>query len=73
MHVWLDGTDVVLGYQPLLDTPNADVRIGMRVAAMWASEAEKSDNDPRAEGNLVGWMPTGEADVIDPDLVNRIC
>ena len=45
VHVWLDGTDVVLGYQPLLDTPNEDVRIGMRVAAMWASDAEKADND----------------------------
>ena len=61
VHVWLDGTDVVLGYQALLDTPNDDVRIGIRVAAMWASDAEKADHDPRAEGNLVGWMPTGEA------------
>src|SRR6267143_3157192 len=33
VHVWLDGTDAVLGYQELLDTPNGDVRIGMRVAA----------------------------------------
>jgi uncharacterized OB-fold protein len=73
VHVWLDDTDVVLGYQVLLDTPNADVRIGMRVAAMWASEAEKRDADARAESNLVGWMPTGEPDVTDPDLVNRIC
>ena len=73
VHVWLDGTDVVLGYQALLDTPNADVRIGMRVAAMWASEAEKQDADARAESNLVGWMPTGEPDVTDPDLVDRIC
>jgi uncharacterized OB-fold protein len=73
VHVWLDGTDVVLGYQALLDTPNSDVRIGMRVAAMWASDAEKRDADARAESNLVGWMPTGEPDVTDPDLVNRIC
>jgi hypothetical protein len=73
VHVWLDDTDVVLGYQALLDTPNDDVRIGMRVAAMWASDAEKQDLDPRAEGNLVGWMPTGEPDSTDPDLVNRIC
>jgi uncharacterized OB-fold protein len=73
VHVWLDGTDVVLGYQTLLDTPNAEVRIGMRVAAIWASEAEKRDADARTEGNLVGWMPTSEPDVSDPDLVNRIC
>ena len=54
MILRLDDTDVVLGYQPLLDTANADVRIGMRVAAMWASEAEKRDArsstaDPRGD------------------------
>ena len=25
-----------------------------------------------AYGSLLGWMPTGEPDVDDPDLVNRI-
>ena len=39
VHVLLDGTDVILGYQPLLDTPDDDVRIGMRVAAVWASDS----------------------------------
>ena len=72
VHVWLDDTDVILGYQPLLDTPNADVRVGMRVAAVWASDAEKADLASTAEGNLLGWMPTGEPDVEDPSLVDRI-
>ena len=72
VHVWLDDTDVILGYQPLLDTPNADVRVGMRVAAVWASEAEKADLASTAEGSLLGWMPTGEPDVDDPSLVDRI-
>jgi uncharacterized OB-fold protein len=72
VHVWLDDTDVVLGYQPLLDTPNDDVRIGMRVSAVWASEAELQDLASNAEGRLLGWMPTGEPDVNDPDLVDRI-
>jgi uncharacterized OB-fold protein len=72
VHVWLDDTDVVLGYQPLLDTQNDDVRIGMRVSAVWASEAELEDLASNAEGRLLGWMPTGEPDVTDPDLVNRI-
>jgi uncharacterized OB-fold protein len=72
VHVWLDGTDVILGYQALLDTPNDEVRIGMRVAAVWASEAEKDDLPNTAEGRLLGWMPTGEPDDTDPDLVNRI-
>ena len=72
VHVWLDDTDVILGYQPLLDTPNADVRVGMRVAAVWASEAEKADLASTAEGSLLGWIPTGEPDDDDPSLVDRI-
>jgi uncharacterized OB-fold protein len=72
VHVWLDDTDVVLGYQPLLDTPNDDVRIGMRVSAVWASDAELADLASNAEGRLLGWIPTGEPDVTDPDLVDRI-
>jgi len=44
----------------------------MRMSAVWASEAEKADLMANAEGNLLGWIPTGEPDVTDPDLVNRI-
>jgi len=72
VHVKLDGVDVVLGFQPLIDVPTSAVRIGMRVSAVWASEAERGDLDPRMEGNLIGWLPTGEPDVEDPDLVNRM-
>jgi uncharacterized OB-fold protein len=74
VHVWLDGTDVVLGYQPLVDVPNDQVRIGLRLEAVWASEAEKrpSSGDSRVESNLIGWIPTGEPDVVDADLVNRL-
>ena len=75
VHVLLDGTDVVLGYQPLIEVPNDEIRIGMRLAAVWASDAERQDQgaDTRREPGLVGWMATGEPDVDDPDLVNRIC
>jgi uncharacterized OB-fold protein len=75
VHVLLDGTDVVLGYQELLEVPNDEVRIGLRVAAVWASEAEldRQAGDSRMVQGLAGWMPTGEPDVDDPDLVNRIC
>ena len=44
----------------------------MRVAAVWASEAEKADLASTAEGNLLGWIPTGEPDNDDPTLVDRI-
>lgn len=75
VHVLLDGTDVVLGYQNLVEVGNDQVRIGMRLAAVWASDAERADGagDQRMAEGLVGWMPTGEPDVDDPDLVNRIC
>jgi hypothetical protein len=48
------------------------VHIGVRVAAVWASDAELKDLASNAEGRLLGWMPTGESDVTDPDLVDRI-
>ncbi len=74
VHVWLDGTDVVLGYQPLIDVPNDEIRIGMRLAAVWASDAERHDAAGASqERGLIGWMPTGADDLEDPDLVNRIC
>jgi uncharacterized OB-fold protein len=72
VHVKLDGVDVVLGFQTLLDTPVDDVHVGMKVSAVWASEGEADDFDPRREGRLIGWMPTGEPDVDDPNLVNRM-
>jgi uncharacterized OB-fold protein len=72
VHVKLDGVEVVLGFQALIDVPVDDVHIGMKVSAVWASEGERTDLDPRAEGRLIGWIPTGEADVDDPNLVNRM-
>jgi uncharacterized OB-fold protein len=68
VHVLLDGTDVVMPYQPLIEVPNDQVRIGLRVSAVWASQAERAAGGE----SLIGWMPTGEPDVDDPDLVNRI-
>jgi uncharacterized protein len=75
VHVLLDGTDVILAYQNLLDVPNDQVRIGLRVSAVWASPAEDevSSGGWTSVQGLAGWMPTGEPDVDDPDLVNRIC
>lgn len=72
VHVKLDGVEIVLGFQGLIDVPVEEVRVGMKVAAVWASEGERTDLDPRMEGRLIGWMPTGEPDVDDPDLVNRM-
>jgi uncharacterized OB-fold protein len=72
VHVLLDGSDVVMGYQELIEVPIDQVRIGQRVAAVWASEGEKAAAGSRMDSNLVGWIPTGKPDVDDPTLVNRI-
>jgi hypothetical protein len=70
--VLLDGAAVVLGYQPVVDLPAAEVHIGQRVAAVWASPAEEADMAGMGFGALVGWVPLDEPDVVDADLVNRI-
>ena len=41
VHVLLDGAEIVLGYQGMVDTPNELVHVGLRVAAVWASPAER--------------------------------
>ncbi len=74
VHVLLDDSDVVMAYQAIIEVPNDEIRIGMRLAAVWASEGEEADGGVGwgSVAGLVGWMPTGEPDVDDPDLVNRI-
>jgi uncharacterized OB-fold protein len=72
VFVLIDGAAVVLGYQPVIDLPAAEVRVGRRVTAVWASPAEEEDMGGMGFGALVGWMPIDEPDVVDPDLLNRI-
>lgn len=73
--VLIDDTDVVLSYQEVIDLPAAEVRVGQRVSAVWASPAEEREGGSAmggAYGALLGWMPDGRPDLEDPDLVNRI-
>ena len=74
--VLLDGTDVVLSYQPVLELPADEVHVGQRVAAVWASPAERDDDEgggmAGTSGDLLGWMPNGEPSIDDLDLLNRI-
>jgi uncharacterized OB-fold protein len=75
VFVLLDGFDVVLPYQPTIDLPASEVKVGQRVSAVWASPAEAEDdtgNMGGAFGSLLGWMPNGEPDIDDLDLLNRI-
>jgi uncharacterized OB-fold protein len=71
----LDGVDVVLGFQNLIDVPVSEIHPGIRVAAMWASEAEREETIGgirNAIGGLVGWIPTGEPDDTSPDLLDKV-
>ena len=72
MHVWLDGTDVVLGYQALLDVAERGRPHRHAGRGGLGDAGEEHDDNPRAEGGLVGFAPTGEPDVTDPDLVNKL-
>ncbi|MCM3885560.1 OB-fold domain-containing protein [Frankia sp. R82] len=75
VFVLLDGTDVVLTYQPVIDLPVGDIHVGVRVSAVWAPRDTPVDTFSgigRPMGSLLGWTPSGESDVHDPDLVNRI-
>ena len=64
---WLDGTDVVLGYQTAArhsQRRRPHRHAGRRGVGVGSREAPTA---PRtAEGSLVGWMPTGEPDVDRP-------
>ena len=58
-----------LGLQKLVEVPLEDVRVGMRVQAVWKPEADRSLEDLGGMGGvgvnecLEGWIPTGEPDV----------
>jgi len=67
--VMLDGGNASMSLQDLVDVPVDEVRVGMRVAAVWKPEAERSVAEisnrswGSAEGCIDGWRPTGEPDV----------
>ena len=66
--ILLDGSDQVLGQQDIRDIPVDQFRAGMRVKAIWKSEAERdtSEIDNRWGGTgacLERWEPLDEPDV----------
>jgi hypothetical protein len=59
----------------VIELPADQVRVGLRVDAVWASPAEEVEEGGGMAGNfgsLLGWIPNGEPNLDDPDLVNRI-
>ncbi len=63
--VLLDGADGTIGQQRLVDVPLDEIRMGMRVAAVWADEGDRENTDARGYGfgsAITGFSPTGEPD-----------
>jgi uncharacterized OB-fold protein len=68
VSIALDGPGGMLQLQEVLDTPVSEVRVGMRVAAVWRPASERNLDELAAggwtstDGGIEGWMPTGEPD-----------
>jgi uncharacterized OB-fold protein len=63
--ILLDGASGTVGQQRLLDVPLPEIRMGMRVEAVWAPEDERGADDLRGWGfgsAITGFKPTGEPD-----------
>ena len=64
--ILLDGADGTIGQQRLVDIPLDQIRMGLRVAAVWGDESERGDGgDARGWGfgnAIKGFAPTGEPD-----------
>ena len=69
----LDGASGTLGQQRIAEIAPAEVRMGMRVEAVWAP-ADERKFDPRGGlgGAIVHWKPTGEPDAPLEDFARHI-
>jgi hypothetical protein len=69
VSVQLDEPGGSLSLQDVLEIGVDDVRVGMRVEAVWVPEGERNVDEignrswGSAEGCILGWRPTGEPDV----------
>jgi uncharacterized OB-fold protein len=63
--ILLEGADGTIGQQRLVDVELDEIRMGMRVAAVWSDESERGGGDARGFGfgnAIKGFRPTGEPD-----------
>jgi uncharacterized OB-fold protein len=61
----LDGADGTVGQQRIVDVPLDQIRMGLRVEAVWAEPDKRGEGDRAGFGfgeAITGWRPTGEPD-----------
>jgi uncharacterized OB-fold protein len=69
VSIQLDDPGGTLTLQDTIDVPVDEVRVGMRVEAVWEDPGERDVSEltnrsfGSAEGAIRGWRPTGEPDV----------
>lgn len=69
VSIQLDEPGGSLSLQDVIDCPVDDVRVGMRVEAVWAPKGKRDTSEitnrswGSAEGAIRGWKPTGEPDL----------
>jgi uncharacterized OB-fold protein len=72
VQIMLDDPGGTVQLQELIEVPVDDVRIGMRVQAVWRPEAEREADGAGGGwglgGGIEGWIPTGEPDA-DPSTL----
>jgi uncharacterized OB-fold protein len=76
--VVLEGDEMVIAQQVILDIPVSEIRVGMRVQAEWMPEAERNAAEITSKGwgtvagFIKGWRPTGEPDEPAEQYMNRV-
>jgi uncharacterized OB-fold protein len=78
VSVLLDEVDALMGLQPVVDIPNEEVRVGLRVRAAWLPESERNADEfgnrgwGSTTGAIAGWRPTGEPDLPVERYIDRV-
>lgn len=71
--ILLEGADGTVGQQRLLEIPLDEIRLGLKVAAVWAPpDQREADDRGYGLGTAVdGWRPTGEPDAPAADYLEH--
>ncbi|WP_238429814.1 Zn-ribbon domain-containing OB-fold protein, partial [Frankia nepalensis] len=78
VSVLLDDVEALMGLQPVVDIPNEEVRVGMRVEAVWLPESERNAEEfgnrgwGSTTGAISGWRATGEPDLPVERYIDRV-